>query len=540
MRELRRIALSAACCSWIAWAGTARAGAVIPNPYAPTGVAPLVDFSHGKIPTVTHDSGVRFEDLDAHLDLSDETWPEDQAGRPGLPEGWVQIGGVVVPRAVAEGADVRMPGSLPGVAEISDAPHPSRGKVMGPSAADLCSFPADTPPGIYSGEYNRGTEFPRRGTVYMNYTGGKLVNGGENSAENQSSLAKTGSTYPVYGGGEEKAVAVAQAVQADFAEMAVRVVYLKRPPKLLPYVMIMMGGRYTDTTSGPAGGVAPGADCEDAGLRNVCYAFVKGSAVTDQSNVASQEIGHTMGLGHTYGNDRVMAYGYDTNANIDMGFGDVCTTVYVASGQAGYCAGVNKCHCGTDGKQQHDLNSLKAIYTAPGPDLAPPTISITAPADGTVYAKDELITVDVEPMDDYGGYGWELVVSKDGEVLAEVVDYQLAQQFILKGLPPGTYSLTARVQDHDDNVGEDVISVTVEGAEGETDTPTTSDSSSSDTASASDTATASSGSSSSDTADTTAEAGDDGCGCREDPNGRSLAPLTLLMLLALPRRRVSA
>ena len=140
----------------------------------------------------------------------------------------------------------------------------------------------------------------------------------------------------------------------------------------------------------------------------------------------------------------------------------------------------------------------------------------------------------------YGGYGWELVVSKDGEVLAEVVDYQLSQQFILKGLPPGTYSLTARVQDHDDNVGEDVISVTVEGAEGETDTPTTSDSSSSDTASASDTATASSGSSSSDTADTTAEAGDDGCGCREDPNGRSLAPLTLLMLLALPRRRVSA
>ena len=42
------------------------------------------------------------------------------------------------------------------------------------------------------------------------------------------------------------------------------------------------------------------------------------------------------------------------------------------------------CFCGTDGKQQHDLNSLKAVYTAPGPDLAPPTISITAPADGTV------------------------------------------------------------------------------------------------------------------------------------------------------------
>ncbi len=537
MRELRWIALSVACCSWISWAGQARAADVIPNPYAPTGVPPLIDFSHGKIPTVSHDSGVRFEDLDAHMDLSAETAPEDPASpRPGLPEGWVQIGGMVIPRAVAEGAEVRMPGSVPG---LTNAPHPTRGKVMGPSADDLCMFPAETPEGVYSGEYNRGTEFPRRGTVYMNYTGGKLINGGENSAENQSSLALTGSNYPVYGGGEEKAVAVAQAVAADFAEMAVRVVYLKRPPKLLPYVMIMMGGSYKDTTSGPAGGVAPGADCEDAGLRNVCYAFVKGSAATDQSNIASQEIGHTMGLGHTYGKDRVMAYGYDTNSNIDMGFGDVCTAVLIAQGQAGYCSGVNKCHCGGDGKLQHDLNSLKAIYTAPGPDMVPPTITITNPADGAVFAPGDLITVDVEPNDDYGGYGWELVVKKDNEVLAEVVDYELAQQFLLKGLPPGNYTFTARVQDHDDQVGEDVISVSIQGPGGETDsdTPTTGASDTSDTSTGD---TSSGGTGGTDTTtDTAGETSDDGCSCREDPRGRSLAPLALLALLGLSRRRAS-
>lgn len=533
MRALRWVTLSAVCCSWLpgaATAGTTAApGQVIANPYAPTGVPPLIDFSHGKIPTVTHESGVRFEDLDAHMDLSEETLPEDQA-REGLPAGWVQIGGMVVPQAVADGADVRMPGSVPELG-LADAPHPTRGTVMGPSAADLCKFPDETPPGIYSGEYRRGTEYPRRGTVYMNYTGGKLINGGENSAENQSTLAKFDATYPVYGGGEEKAVAVAQAVQADFAELAVRVVYLKRPPKLLPYVMIMMGGRYTDTTSGPAGGVAPGADCEDAGLRNVCYAFVKGSAATDQSNVASQEIGHTMGLGHTYGNDRVMAYGYDTNANIDMGFGDECTTVFVASGQAGYCAGVNKCHCASDGKQQHDLNSLKAIYTAPGPDMVPPTISITSPMDGAVYGPDELITVDVDPMDDYGGYGWELVVSKDGEVLAEVVDYQLSQQFLLKGLPPGTYKLTARVQDHDDQVGEDFITVTIEGGS-DSETPTTSES---DAGSSGDQNNSSTGDDSA--AESGMEQGDEGCSCRQDPRGRSLAPLALLLMPLLRRRR---
>lgn len=551
MRELRRVALSAVCCSaicysWTAGAAPTRVGEVIPNPYAPTGVPPYIDFSHGKIPTVTHDSGVRFEDLDAHMDLSDATLPEDQADRPGLPEGWVQIGGMVVPRAFAEGADVRTPGSMAGISGLSDAPRPTRGKVMGPTADDLCAFPDETPEGIYTGEYNRGSEFPRRGTIFMNYTGGKLVSGGENSAENKSSLAKTGSTYPVYLGGEEKAVAVAQAVAADFAELAVRVVYLKRPPKLLPYVMIMMGGRYTDTTSGPAGGVAPGADCEDAGLRNVCYAFVKGSAITDQSNIASQEIGHTMGLGHTFGKDRVMAYGYDTNSNIDMGFGDVCSTVLIAEGQAGYCAGVNKCHCGSDGKQQHDLNSLKAIYTAPGPDMVPPTISITSPEDGAVFPVGETIKVDVEPMDNFGGYGWELVVRQGDEVLAEVVDYELAQQFLVGGLPPGTYTFTARVQDHDDQVGEDLITVTVQGEGGQTesdsDTPTTSEGeggSSGDPSDPSNPSDGSSGSGGSDSADTTSENADDGCSCSEAPHGSTLAPLALLGLLGLRRRRTA-
>ncbi len=505
-----------------------QAAEVVPNPYAPTGAPAVVDFSNGPVTSRAVDSGVRFEDLDDHI-REDPTWPEGQPDlRPGLPDGWVQRAGVVVPRAVAEGAEVRMPGS---VAELADAPHPARGKVEGPDYTELCMFPEDTPAGIYTGSYNRGSEYPRRGTIYMNYTGGTLYNGGENSAENQSTLALNGSDYPVYGGGESKAVAVAQAVQVDFESLAVRVVYLKRPPKLLPYVMIMMGGSWMDTTSGPAGGVAPGADCEDAGLRNVCYAFVNGSQVTSQSNTASQEIGHTMGLGHTYGFDRVMAFGYDTNSNIDMGFGDECSEVFVAQGQAGYCAGVNKCHCASDGKQQHDLRTLRTIYAAPGPDMVPPTIAITGPEDGATFAVGEMITVDVEPEDDYGGYGWELVVSQGDEVLAEVVDYQVSQQFLLKGLPPGTYTLTARVQDQSDQVGEDAITVTVE-AGGETETPTTSASEGDAEASGGSSGGASE---SSGGADTGQEIGEDGCSCRTDAE-RWPALLGLLGLLGLRRR----
>jgi len=535
MRELRWVAVSVVCCL-SAVVGVVHAGEVVPNPYAPTGVAPLIDFSNGPIPSRPVDSGVRFEDLDAYMNLPETTLPEDQVARPGLPEGWVQVDDMIVPRAVAEGADVRSPSSLD---QLHNPPRPSRGKVMGPSAADLCAFPEATPDGIYNGEFHRGSEYPRRGTIYMNYTGGKLVNGGENSAENMSTLAKTGSTYPVYGGGEAKAVAVAQAVQTDFAELAVRVVYLKRPPKRLPYVMIMMGGSYKDTTSGPAGGVAPGADCEDSGLRNVCYAFVKGSAATDQSNVASQEIGHTMGLGHTYGKDRVMAYGYDTNSNIDMGFGDVCSTVYISTGQAGYCAGVNKCHCASDGKQQHDLRTLKAIYAPPGPDMIPPTISITSPADGASFLPSDLITVEVDPSDDYGGYGWDITVTdSDDKVLAEIVDYQIAQQFNFKGLPPGVYTITARVQDHSDQIGEHAIKITIEGEENETGAPTTSDSESDGGSEAgSDGGSSSGGGSSGDSDATAGEATDDGCSCRNGRPDAALALWAVPALLGLRRRK---
>jgi len=522
------------------WAPGARAGDVVANPYAPTHARAVLDFSHGPVRSSSVDSGVRFEQLDAHRLEHDPTWPERQP--VALPAGWVQQGDVVVPRAIAEGGSYGPP-------TLTDPPGATLGKIEGPAAADLCMFPELTPPGVLTGSFNRGSEYPRRGTIYMNYTGGMLINGGENSAENQSTLAKTGATYPVYGGGEAKAVAVAQAVQVDYESMAMRVVYLERPPKRLPYVMIMMGGHYTDTSSGPAGGVAPGADCEDSGLRNVCYAFVNGAGVTSQSNVASQELGHTMGLGHTYGKDRVMAFGYDTNSTIDMGFGDECTTVLIASGQAGYCSGLNKCHCGGDGKQQHDLRTLNMVYAPPGPDMVPPTIAITTPEDGASFAADETITVQVDPWDDFGGYGWELAVSQGDVVLGEVVDYQISQQFDLKGLPPGTYTLTARIQDQDDHITEHAISITIEGAPGpdsesgedsagsETDTPTTSDTNdTSDTIDASSGASESEAASSSGDTDPGMDTGEDGCSCRTTTPAPTLALLGMLGLLGLRRR----
>lgn len=510
----------------LSWAPGVRAGEVVPNPYAPTAAPAVLDFSRVPAPAQQRP---RFEDLDAYHEVPAVDGPRDP-----LPAGWVQEGGVVVPRAIAEGGSFGPAALRPGL-------NPSHDEVEGPDDADLCAFPDDPLSPVYDGLYLRGTEYPRHGTIYMNFTGAMLKGGGENAAEDQSTLAWTGHPFPAYTGGEERAIAVAQAVQADFAEMAVRVVYLQRPPKRLPYVMVMMGGSYKDTTAGPSGGVAPGADCLDKGLRNVCYAFVNKDSVSTQANIASQELGHTMGLGHTYGSDRVMAFGYDTNAPVDMGFGAECTPVFVAAGQGSYCKSVNRCHCGGEGVEQHDLRTLQAVYAPPEADIVPPTIEITAPADGASFPEGVPITVQVVPWDDFGGYGWDLTVAQGDTVLGEVVDYELSQQFALVNLPPGTYTLTSRVQDHADHIAEDVITITVEGAAGDTDaavdtdTPTTGDGSSGDGSSgaASD---GSSGAADAGGQDSDGAA-DDGCSCNEGERLPAFAVLVPLLLLGRRRRR---
>ncbi|MCY1055551.1 MYXO-CTERM sorting domain-containing protein [Nannocystis sp. SCPEA4] len=509
------------------------ATAAVVNPYAPDARPVVLDFKPGAynevplLPAPEH--GATFADLAAH-----EGMPVIEKEPGTLPPGWVQLGGMVVPEAVAQGAPVISP--------LTARPEVAAGKVDGPGIEELCAYPDAAPAGIYPGTFRRGTEYPRRGTIYMNYTGGLLLNGmGDNSAENWSALAKSGAPYPVYTGGEERAIAVAQAVQADFADWALRVVYLERPPKVLPFAMIMMGGHYSDTLAGPSGGVAPGADCEDLGMRNVCFAFVNDESTSNQANIASQEIGHTMGLGHTEGNDRVMAFGYDTYAPIDMGFGGECTPIISVQGQSGACLGVNKCHC-NDGELQHDKLTLSAIYAPPGPDVVPPEIAITAPEDGAVFQEGDKMVVAFEPWDDFGGYGWKLMVKHDGELVADVVDYNATLEFTLSNLPAGTYELTALVMDQAEQTAEHTITVTVEGSSapttsaGESDSEGDSEGATGGSEGDTDDADPSSSSSDGDGDGASETDAEDSCACKSDgaPAG---AAWGLLALLGLRRRR---
>ncbi len=515
-------------------AAAATEGSRVQNPYAQPRTQPVViDVAAGTVdgerrPLVDVEVAptVRFEDLDEHVG---EPRRSERATHA-LPDGLDQIDDMVVPEGVRDGA------LMVGDAGLTAGPDPQN------IPADSCAYPDEVPAGIYEGDSRKGGEYPRRGTIYLNFTGGVLSTGAENSAENKSQIARTGHEYPAFTGGEPKAVAVAQAVQADFAAWALRVVYETRPRKLVPYTMAMVGGHYTDTSAGASSGVAP-IDCEDFGQRNVCYSFTNTEPATSQANVVSQEVAHTYGLEHTFGADRIMSY----EGGGDKIFGSNCQETFAVQGQSNGCQGVNKCHCG-DGDFQNDSATIGIIYAPAGPDEVPPTIELTYPPDGSVYQVGEDILVGFEPWDDYGGYGWKLVIEDEaGEVLVDQVDYDRALEFKIVGLDPGTYTFTGEIEDQADQITTHSITIVVEGE-------------AADTMAGSDES-GDGGSASAGDSDGDGESGDDdaqtdgsgeegsggnssglddpekGCACASDRARPSGAALVLVGLASLKRRR---
>ncbi|MEM7159082.1 MAG: hypothetical protein AAF799_39965 [Myxococcota bacterium] len=517
---------------------------VVQNPsYDPTPEPVRIDFSSDARPEDrprfdrNPPSIIRFEELGNYVRAVEDVKSTLDPVEHSLPDGLEQLGGMVVPAPMLDGAAM-VPDAT---RSLTAGPDPQDG---GPDLSEICAFPEEVPPGVYDYDYRPGGEIPRHHTVYLNFVGvpDGLSTGGENSAENMSNIARTGHPYPVYGGGEERAIAAAQAVASDFEQLAVRVVYAERPPKVLPYTMVMVGGHYSDTTAGPSGGVAP-LDCEDFGQRNVCYAFQNNSPAASQANVISQEIGHTLGLGHTNASDSVMAAGYAPTQGGDLGFNNTCAPTIQVAGQSAACVGVNKCHCGI-GEAQHDMQTLRTTFAPAGVDVVEPTIELLQPEDGAMYAPDEEVRVEFDPWDDFGGYGWKLLIENEkGETLVDQVDYERALVFDLVGLPPGTYTVTGLVQDHADHVATDSVTITIGedpstggtggGEGGATDDGADDTAGGDDGESDGDEDTFGSGSDGS-----AMDGGDaDGCGCVTSRPSTPMVGLWLLGLLGLARRR---
>jgi hypothetical protein len=373
------------------------------------------------------------------VDPSLRTPPTRRDDGVSMPAGWVQMGSGAVPADVANG--LRQVDPIPPAA-FEDIP---------------------------------GNKYPRKHTLYLNFVGADLVStlsGNDISAEDISVLALD-TAYPAFNGGETLAVAVVQAVESDLAAYGVRVVYLDRPPKMLPYTMEMVGGDWTDTTlDTPAGGVAPTADCSALNQRHVVYTFADGvGSAALLANTASQEAGHAWGLDHTLNCNSVMSY---CGGFSDSGFSSSCDALCEEQCQGANSIGCRLNHetfCGEGSDAQNEDLELTYLFGGNEPDLQPPTCEILMPADGEQFAvgSDAYLRVDLD--DDYGGMGWQVIIAKDGETVYDEIDYfkenidtDFNAAFNLTALEAGTYTITARCVDHGDNTNEHEITFTVGGA----------------------------------------------------------------------------
>lgn len=439
-----------------------------------------------------------------------------------LPDGWVQKGSVVMPSPVADGFE-----------DVGTGP-------------------------IFAVEDIPGNKYPRKHTLFLNFSGGMLYTGSDNSAEDRSTLARQG-VYPVFGGGESTALSIIQAVEADFEPFGIRIMYEARPRKVVPYTMEMVGGSWTDTTiDSPAGGVAPGADCGALGQRHVVYTFSNGGSVLGAASTIAQEAGHAYGLDHTFDCDSVMSYCGGGEKSFRQGCSGLCEAQCQGVNSAG-CRLTHEMFCGEGNDEQDDVAEMAWIFGGNEPDMEPPTVDIQSPLDGDELPEGANVELRAVVDDNYGGFGWKFTIEKDGELVYDQPDYdrdvddEFRAALNLTNLEAGVWTFTVEAEDQYEHVTSQTVTVSVGGATtsngsdsdsdsdgGVTDGDTDSDSdagtdgfdSDSDSDSDGDTDGVMSGS---DSAGQDNQV-DDGGGCSVGGRGSS-APLFLLGLFGIARRR---
>ena len=268
-------------------------------------------------------------------------------------------------------------------------------------------------------------------------------------------------------------MSIIQAVQNDLASYGVNVIYDFRPRKVVPYTMEMIGGSWTDTNiDSPAGGVAPGADCGALGQRHVVYTFSNGGSSVGAANTASQEAGHAWGLDHTFNCNSVMSY----CSTGDSSFQTTCDGLCEAQCQGPNSAGCRLTHemfCGEGNDQQNDHEEMTWIFGGNEPDMEPPSALLVSPMEEEVEIEEGgSVNIRAEVDDNYGGFGWKFVITKDGETIHDEPDYDrdvdenYHAALNLVGLEVGVYTVTIEVEDQFEHVATDMVTIYVGGATG--------------------------------------------------------------------------
>lgn len=320
----------------------------------------------------------------------------------------IHSGGLVIPRAQAEGTGAWSAGSRP-------------------------SFAWDKP--------------SHRQTIFLNFFGGQMK-GGTNASEMESPCIQ-GKTvdYPGYNRTEQEALAIIQVFVNAVEPFGVRIAYDAYPPKHLPYSMVMMGGK-PGVIGLPNGvlGVSCNLDCGETWWRDTTFAFTEQSGdVQTLGTTALQEAAHAWGLDHISGENNIMYPFATPGAKV---WADTCTPYDDATGAIG-CEFIHDEFCGPQAGKQNDVAELTAFFGPNSVDDVPPTVKLLQPLDGAIIDPGTSVTVEAEVSDNFEGYGWRLMIP---EVNQELPAYFGETSWSITP-PKGVYTVRVEAVDHDRNIG---------------------------------------------------------------------------------------
>jgi hypothetical protein len=297
---------------------------------------------------------------------------------------------------------------------------------------------------------------------YLNYDGVTIKYTGQedDATQNVSQFQDFAMTYQPYGDGAKRA-ASSQAVKADWSKYNV-VITETRPG----------GGNYTMCVNSPTNpfgggvlGIAP-LDCNDNQARNIVFAYHSANdqfPAATQATTMSQEIAHAFGLEHVKEpNDIMNPY----NGGGDPAFLDQCFTLDAGGGQI-LCNAQHNMFCSG---AQNSHQELLWLFGQAAPDLAPPTVNISFPADGQIFDAGASFSVTAEASDDVGVASVEIFINGDSTVVDPSPPYSQAVQ----GIPAGTYTAHAIATDQGLNTTQ-IATVTFTVVEGAATTDPTTD-----------------------------------------------------------------
>jgi len=295
--------------------------------------------------------------------------------------------------------------------------------------------------------------------IFVNMDGANLIcNGGDSSTANSSIIACQygfSGNYPSYGGTEAQRQTVMDAVKADWAPF--NMVVTSTRPASGPYTMCMTGPANHPFGNGVLG-IAP-LDCNDNNPNNVVFAFHSASQLggylgaNTQATTISQEVAHAYGLEHVGSSSDIMN---PTNQGGNPSFTNNC--IQIVGGQGIVCNAQHLQHC--NGGYQNSYQELMGMFGANDPDDIPPTVSVTYPSNGDVFAPGANFVITCEANDNQAVGSVELWINGDKMGATKVA---APYAWDVTDIPEGSYDIYCIATDDWDNTAmSSVVAISVE------------------------------------------------------------------------------